>query len=69
MAKNTPGGYISLNDFMGFMEEHQLTTKEEKEIQQFGGGNVSYVRVVLKVDHTCVKDEVVSYLTLKSKGD
>ena len=48
MAKNT-GDYISLNDFMGFVDENSLTEKEENEFLYLGGGNVSYARVILKV--------------------
>ena len=49
MAKNTPGGFISLSDFMGFVDENVLTEKEETEIKELGGGNVSYIRIILKV--------------------
>ena len=49
MAKNTPGAYISLNDFMGFVDEYSLTEKEEDEFLELEGGNVSYVRITLKV--------------------
>ena len=49
MAKNTPGGFISLSDFMGFVDENVLTEKEETEFKELGGGNVSYIRIILKV--------------------
>ena len=48
MAKNT-GDFISLNDFMGFVDENSVTEIEEREFTELGGGNVSYIRVILKV--------------------
>ena len=49
MNKQTPGGYISLQDLLGYLEENQLTWKEELEFKKLGGGNVSYIRIILKV--------------------
>ena len=48
MAKSR-GDFISLNDFMGFIDENSVTEKEEEEFLDLGGGNVSYARVILKV--------------------
>ena len=60
MAKSSPG-FISLDDFMGFMDKNQLTRLEEDEFLRIGSDNISFVRITVKV----IREPVYNFIIIK----
>lgn len=50
IEKNTPGAFISYDDFKDFVAENFITQTDENEFSDFKLKNLSFIRIGLKVN-------------------